>query len=260
MGYKKLIQFGDTQLLFEYEKPINIARSSKRRFKTMLERKRDRERRKYIKRSDRSIKRSKDNFFRLVHTNICNQQELPAFFTFTCFNDLELNKGYAALRLFFQRLRKHYENKQKDILQKKWSCGLGKDIAYIAVPEWQKNGNLHYHALVWGVDRQQLAKERSQRFFQRLWQRGYVDVRCTEYKSPKLAGYLAKYFSKAAFDTRLRGRRCYSASRNIDRPTETGSNELSHYLHALVDELDTVDVSFYDTVYLGRCKLTTYKK
>lgn len=191
-----------------------------------------------------SIQRAKKGFFNLVAANL-QGIEKPTFLTLTCYDDLDVAVAYVALRDFFSRVaRKH-----------------GKGFRYIAVPEWQKRGNLHFHALVWGFDPSVAETERNTRNIQRCWARGFCDVRPVEYNGLGIAGYMAKYLVKGLEDTRLANRRAYTCSRNVFRPTAYGSN-------ALTDEMDNfipIDYGIfkqkrYNVPYLGECLHTVYEQ
>jgi hypothetical protein len=133
---------------------------------------------------------------------------------------------------------------------------LERDISYIAVPEFQKRGAVHFHVLVFGLGNEAITAERRTRFFANLWGHGFLDLLGTD-GSPKLASYLAKYMSKAMHDRRLVGKRAYSASRNVLRPVL--ANTALQLSVCFADwGLNTVDNPIamqkeYDTLFLGRC-------
>lgn len=248
MPYTRIVQFGDTTHLFEYSVAYHPPRFKRRL--TFLERERRKKRGK-VPKTARSIKRSRDNFFRLVHHNVHMHPDLPHMITLTNFRDISLVTGYKALNAFFNRLRK-YQNAYYP---------QQSPIKFITVPEYQKNsGFLHYHAIVWGLNRKFADTERDTRILQRLWQRGYLDVRATTYKSEKLSGYLTKYFSKSQTDKRFSGRRSYTTSRNILKTIAYGSNSLSNYLGDIVEPADCTLTTEYETMYFGRCKMSIYKR
>lgn len=248
MGYTKIIQYGNVTEVYEYSRDIYISR--KRKYKSLLRKKRDKNLPPKAK-TKRSIKRSTDNFFRLVHHNLTINEDLPILLTLTNFTDVTLETGYLSLKLFFRRLIKY----QNAYTQQR------NNIKFITVPELQpKSGYLHYHVVIWGLKTHVWAEERSRRLLQRFWQRGYIDVRPTTYKSEKIAGYLAKYFSKSQTNIFFATRRAYTASRNIHRPTTHGSNQLSDFLQHIVEPVNCTKTNEYTTMYLGTCKMSIYKK
>lgn len=237
MGYTKICQMSHLTIVTEYQKNVTEKRKtgSKRRPKG-----------KAPYRSARSIKRARDAFFRLVDHNLHLYEDLPYFLTLTYHNEYEtlptLTEAYEHQQAFWTRVKKT----------------VAPDIAYISVPEWQKRGAIHFHALVWNLP-SSVRKERDSRILQRCWRQGYCDVRATLYKSPKLPGYLSKYLTKAKNDQRLGNRKAYTASRNIDRPREKGSNFLSDYLSTFVENEDLQKHTEYDTKWLGRATIRIYK-
>jgi len=245
MGYTRIIQAGEEVELYEYEK--KYVSTNKRDYTQNTRRaSSDRERTHDVTiRSHQSIKRARSNFLRIVTANI-QRENLPAFFTFTIERETSLEVGYSYLYYFWKRIKK-----------------LGHAYRYIGVPEWQSRGVLHFHFLVWGLDKQSTdnKRERSTRNFQRQWHKGFLDVRNARYTSGRLAGYLAKYLITALADRRLGNRRAYTCSRNVFRPYSEGSNAIAGYLDNLIDVDSTVDrVKEYDTLWLGKCRYTKFIK
>jgi len=237
MGYTKVRQMSHVTIVTEYEKniiPRHKTGRKKRRKGTIPFR------------TARSIYRARGRFFDLVDHNLNLREDLPWFLTLTYHNEYDANRNletaYRHLQAFWLRIKR----------------SMGENIAYIAVPEWQKRGAIHFHCLVWGFP-ESFREERNTRFLQRCWQQGYCDVSRTLYKSPKLSGYLTKYLTKTKADKRLGNKKAYTASRNIERPREKGANYLSDYISTIVD-LDTISkVIEYDTQWLGRARVTHYK-
>jgi len=244
MGYARIVQYGEITEYYEYEKPFISHRE--RHIPTKKDKERAKERRRLgVPRTEFSIRRAKINFYHLVAENLY-RRGAPALVTLTNhLPDVSLTEGYRNLSNFKKNVKSE----------------MGKTVTYIAVPEYQKNGRLHYHVLMWGIGEAEAKFERGTRNLQRLYGKGFVDVRLAYDSSPKLASYLAKYFTKANSDPRNVGRRTYTASRDINRPRAYGSNALSAYANEiLVDPLDAFDVVEYNTKYLGRCRLLKYKK
>jgi len=248
MGYTRIVQYGDTTEVYEYSRDIYISKKPRKHISKI---RRDRNKKLPAKpKTPRSIKRSKDNFFRLVHHNLMRNEELPILITLTNYKNVTLEKGYDSLKLFFRYLNKL----QYDKIKRK------NTIQFIAVPETQpKSGNLHYHVIIWGLHTSLWNEERSRRLLQRIWRRGYIDVRNTTYKSEKIAGYLAKYFAKSQTNIFFSGRRAYTTSRNIYRPTTHGSNQLSDFLQHIVEPVNCTKTGEYSTMWLGKCKMSIYK-
>jgi len=241
MGYARFIRAGDSIETYEYEKTYNKPNKNRAGL-TPLEKKRRKDRRALgTQRSSYSCRRARLQFFRLVRANLARTEHL-SMITLTTMGGVELTQGYRYIAKFLENVK----NK------------MGIALAYIAVPEWQKRGAIHFHCLVWGLP-ESTFKERDTRFLQRCWQQGYLDVSRTLYKSPKLPGYLAKYLTKSKGDKRLGNKKAYTCSRSIERPREKGANYLSDYISTIVD-LDTISkVTEYETQWLGRARVTHYK-
>lgn len=241
MGYAKIVQYADRTEYLEYERKIQPDR---RRYISRAEKKRRKQKKVWVQKSKYAIRRAKSNFIKLV-VNALYEKGRPFLITLTMHEiDVSLAQGYAYLAKF-----KYYVKSK-----------MGKTLSYIAVPEWQKKGRLHYHLLCWGLREIDAITERDTRNLQRCYAKGFLDVRYAYDNSEKLAGYLAKYFTKGLGDSRTQGRRAYNATRDITRPRIQGSNTLSAYASDILpDNLYIKEVVSYDTQYLGRCVLTKYK-
>lgn len=177
-------------------------------------------------------------FRRLVISNL-TPRENPLLITFTYEqNQTDLRQGYRDFTSFIQSLRYRYRDQ----------------FSYISVPEFQKRGAVHFHALFWGLPPQLFLEERQTRFLAKLWSLGFLYIKQTD-GNQKIAGYLSKYMAKAFTDPRLKSQKSYVASRNIKRPI-IGSGNFN--FGCVLDEFLGVDnypiVSRdYMTEYLGKC-------
>jgi len=255
MGYTVTRRYGDTIETYQYEK--NLAPKRKRR-PDSYEKRNGR----VATRSASSVQRARRAFTRLVRANL-GGDENPTLFTFTMLEVLSFEASSRIFSLFSAALRKRY----------------GQKVRYIAVPEFQTRGALHWHALYWGLPRgfgclghydRKRHKfihqcpigrqcERRTRDIQRLWLRGFVDGRETDGHA-KLAGYLAKYMSKAMSDKRLVHKRAYNVSRNCLRPMQAGSHSLHEYFDELIpDDAQLLTVKKNRTQWLGNVIYKQYK-
>lgn len=243
MGYARIIQYADIIEYYEYEKN-HIPKRPKHLSKIQKDRKKKIQAYRPV-RTAYSARRAKSNFFKVV-SNQLYERGAPCMVTLTFYQEhVRITDGYKFIAEYIRNVKK---NK------------MGEDIAYIAVPEWQKKGRLHYHLLVWGLSKKEAEQERDTRNHQRQFGRGYLDVRIAQDNSPKLASYLAKYMVKGYTDQRLAGNRAYTTSRNVKKPRTQGSNTLSAYEDIFLPErIDIVKVSQYNTPYMGRCLVTRYK-
>lgn len=219
---------------YEYEK---IPKGKQYRSKARKNRLSEAERISFIRRSD-NIKRLRKDFVRLIRANLVRAQP-PALLTLTVVDSVSFETSVVWFNVFAKRLRRKFSTRE---------------LVYIAVPEWQQRGAIHYHVLIWGLPDETIKKERDTRCLQSLWLRGFVDCVATD-GHPKIAAYLGKYMQKALHDKRLLGKRAYNASRNVMRPLSTRS-------YATVDAVMThegyiqdekpLQILEMDTVWCGR--------
>jgi hypothetical protein len=277
-GYRKIVKSGEQLEIYTYSKELNVSRPKRhtRKNKRQAKSKTDSGASNAYRRI-KSIQRARQGFLRLVKANL-QSDIFPALATFTCYEQLTIEEAYEALRQFFTTLRGRYP-----------------DLRYISVPEWQKRGNIHFHALVWGIDPRaifdevptyyrkklkrktfeyysefcdfhgfKLGNERGTRDLQRCWGRGYFDILSATNSSGALAGYLAKYLVKGLADRRLGNQRAYSSSHNVYRPISKGSNGLIDCTDEYLDYLEAGEkelqkISQYDTLWLGSCVYESFK-
>jgi len=246
MGYARIVQYADVVEWYEYEKNyVNVPRKQL----TELDKKRRLEARKlriYVPKSKFSVKRAKTNFFQIVAGTL-HEKGRPVLLTLTMHEDnVSVTKGYQYIHDFKKRLI--------------GSSKLCSTFTYIAVPEFQKRGRLHFHLLTWGLPIEVCENERNTRNIQRQYGKGFVDVRVANDSSPKLASYLAKYMSKTYQDERLVFHKAYTCSRDVAKTRSYGSNTLTTYSSELIpDDACIQKIDSYNTQYMGRCSLTKYK-
>jgi len=139
---------------------------------------------------------------------------------------------------------------------------FGNQVRYICVPEFQKRGAIHYHALFWGLPLDLAREERHTRFFASLWGHGFADLIVTD-GSHKLSSYLSKYMAKSFMDERLFSKKAYIASRNVERPKEIKNDILvKYYTGDCQPDLSTGQVltkKTYPTQWLGEGRYTKIK-
>jgi len=280
MGYTKIVQYGDITEKYDYEKELH-RKFTQSHFKASrllfgvnvdgpqpplsLAQKRKKQGRLYDKsrgvyeRSRRSVKRSRESFFRLCHHNACNADSIH-FLTITFAYDITFEKAGRHVRRFMEKIT---------------SLCRPIPISYISVPELTEAGRYHFHLLVFDLPTRVAGEprwyktrkgnvwyttERETRNLQRLFERGYVDIRPTTYRSEGIAGYMAKYMGKNLTDAKSQSERGYTCSRNIKKIYSAGSNSLDQYTDFLIPQTGYCKVDTYDVPYLGRCIKTTTKK
>jgi hypothetical protein len=212
MSYCKIISYGNYIEVYEYEKDVVILRGRSGKGKgvgathsesadlgangenTLSERQ-------LGKRQD-NTRRASMAFRRIVAANLGRDVTPPLLVTLTYRDNFtDLTGAYRHFGSFIQTLRYQF----------------GKTFKYVCVPEFQKRGAVHFHALFWSLPKEIFLLERQTRAIAKLWGRGYVYMKMTDGDN-KLSFYLSKYMAKAFVDPRLKNQKCYVTSRNIQRP------------------------------------------
>lgn len=249
MGYNKFIKYGDFLELYEYEKDIvRLGRSRRKRSvnpdnkSVGANRENTLPERQLGKRQD-NARRASLAFRRIVASNLGGTTR-PLLVTLTYGeNFTDLAGAYQHYKSFVQSLRHKY----------------GTIFKYVCVPEFQKRGAVHFHALIWGLPSEVFLLERETRMLAGLWGHGYVYLRETD-GNEKLSFYLTKYMAKAFVDLRLKNQKCYVTSRNIQRPVvQSGFSPSWVILDEYgIDEKPLVDRT-YHTKWLGKGRYRLFK-
>lgn len=235
-----MIQSGDFVELFEYEKEPVIRYSSRKKGKYTSAFQN------FSGRRQSTLFACKRAFIRIVWANL-RRANPPLFVTFTMFEVLPYKKCINAFTLFSKRLRSFF----------------GSQFSYIVVPEFQKRGAVHFHMLLWDFPQDILKNERNNRLLQVCWAYGFVDCIATD-GSGKLAGYLAKYMSKAMQNDRLVGKKAYMCSRNVLRPVLLPFQSIAGYAKDIWNiELSTdtpLQERRFETRWLGKGRYRLFKQ
>lgn len=252
MGYTKVISYSNKVEIFEFENDYKPVKRKKKIAKAtygdididVLGR--DRKKQFQSTRTKENARRTVLVFRRLVASNLADNDR-PVLITFTYSENItEIRQA----RADFQHFVRAFTNK------------LQADIRFICVPEFQKRGAIHFHALFWGVSPEMVARERQTRFIARLWRKGYIDIVQTD-GHQKISTYLSKYMAKAFTDKRLSGKRAYTCSRNLKRPIVDKNTIIEPYYYGynginLSTALNLQDRT-YMTQYLGKCRYRLFE-
>jgi len=237
-----VILSGNYVEVLTYEKPIPV-KSTDRRWNSTKSTSNQRGHRDITKRAVFSLRRARRNFIRIARSNLTGTDK-PAFLTLTFAANVDLDTAAPLFNVFAKKLSYHFPG-----------------IRYLAVPEFQKRGAVHYHCLVWGIPQKTILYERYSREIAGIWNHGFIDVLQTD-GSQKLAAYMAKYLLKAMQDSRLVGRRVYNASRNILRPIfnlpQTVLDNIETVFGGPVDKQVLTDRQ-YPTDWRGWCRYQLIK-
>ena len=121
---------------------------------------------------------------------------------------------------------------------------LKKDFKYIAVPEFQKRGAVHYHILsnlgkedtniiIPQKGRTEKTKDLTTLFDVKYWSRGFARVDFIKGDYKKIYSYICKYMTKD-IDDKLFGKHRYFNSQNLNKPREefldlSNERDLKHF-------------------------------
>lgn len=184
----KLVVSGHIVEVYTYEKmpTPNIARKKEREDKTIDEWESD------VKGDRRqNDRKARWNLIRLVNSNFTEHDK---FVTLTFAENIcDLDEAHLEFDKFIKRMRRKY----------------GK-FKYVAVVEFQKRGAIHYHMI---TDLPYIPKDT----LARIWRNGFVRINDIEHVD-NVGAYISKYMTKEDRDIRLRQRKKYFASLNIERP------------------------------------------
>lgn len=167
---------------------------------------------------DRNIIRSKLSCQRIAKTN---SNIWETFITLTIAeNELDIKKANKKFHSFITIVRKYK-----------------KDFKYIAIPEFQKRGSVHYHLLTnISFDDETLiySQEDNPKFKHvKYWKHGFTKVDVMKNDVKKIVGYISKYMTKD-IDNRLFGHRRYLYSQNLSIPKSS-----------YIDTNNKIDNDFY---------------
>lgn len=127
--------------------------------------------------------RAKHKILNLIKGNIYEHPEKPVFLTLTIAQNItDLSVANRLFTKFVMRFNYH----------------LKKDLRYVAVPEFQERGAVHYHMLIFN-----LPFIKGETIEKDIWKHGATDIRLV-YRQYGLFNYLTKYISKSFNDNRFK--------------------------------------------------------
>lgn len=204
---QKLVISGNIVERYSYEKPYFVGFPRIRHFKQFDSPPKFRDQ---VVIRDDNVRRARQKIRRLINCN----PDLEKFMTLTFdinkvtgdITNLDIANNY--FNIFIKRLKRVYP-----------------DLKYIAVPEFQKKGRIHYHLLTnikEYISNDYLADE--------LWTYGFAWLRKT-YNVDNLGAYVCKYLSKEIFDKRYFRKKKFFYSLNLLKPVIIDKlNEVKEFL------------------------------
>jgi len=97
-----------------------------------------------------------------------------------------------------------------------------RDFKYIAIPEFQKRGAIHFHLLT-NLSLQdnniiKKQKDNDKYYDVKYWAKGFTSVEVMTNDVKKIVGYISKYMTKDNCDERLFNFKRYTSSQNLIKP------------------------------------------
>lgn len=129
------------------------------------------------------------------------------------------------------------------------------DFKYLAVPEFQERGAVHYHILSnISINDTEIVleqKDNSKYYDIKYWKYGFSAFDSVTGDAKKIIGYIAKYMTKDA-DKRLYGHRRYLNSNNLNRPAvsyiDLNQEKDLNYLDNLINGMKiSFEKTYFDT-------------
>lgn len=134
---------------------------------------------------------------------------VPLFITFTFRENItDLSEAHREFKHFIQRFNYRFYGKN--------AC-----LKYLAVPEFQKRGAVHYHVVFLNVP----FIERIYDVINELWGQGFTLIETIK-SLDHLVNYIAKYLTAEGLDERLTGRKRYFTSRGLKKSHRTRNENM----------------------------------
>lgn len=152
---------------------------------------------------ERNIIRTRLNCQRLAKAN---SKDWKSFITLTYAENMQdVLKAKTDLNFFVKNIKKVY-----------------KDFKYIAIPEFQKRGSIHFHLLTNLSSESILIYKQidNKKYYHiKYWNKGFTKVDFLKNDIKKIIGYISKYMTKDC-DNRLFNIKRYTSSQNLIKPIE----------------------------------------
>lgn len=226
--YVKAVKTAEIIELYEYEK-LNVKAKGGRKERQ------DGEQEETNYRNRQRLRRSMVR--RLAANNFDSSSK---FVTLTFAENLtDIERANKAFRDFIKRLRRQVPK-----------------FKYLAVIEFQKRGAVHYHLLL------------DMPYFKasdlgKVWGNGFVKIRRID-NVDNVGAYIVKYMNKDLDDGRLKGKKAYLMSDNLDKPQEYRSWKDSEIgiLNGIIEDLEKKGASVvYSSTYQSeRAGAIAYKQ
>lgn len=162
-----------------------------------------------------------------IYTNQKGKVYIPKFVTFTFAKNMT------------DRVR---ANKEWDCFIKRLNRYLGYMVKYVVVPERQKRGAIHYHAVFFNLDYISVNRLAD------IWRNGFIKINRVK-RVDNVGLYMSKYMGKDISDNE--GKRRYFCSNQLRRAEVIKDTEEVGKIRAKMSEKDKVYSKVYDNPYTG---------
>jgi hypothetical protein len=146
-----------------------------------------------------NIERARRKIKRLINSNVFQFGYHPIFVTYT------FAENVTDVRIANRVFKEHHDRLRRRV--------VGRSLRYIAVPEFQKRGAVHYHVIYFDLPYIAGIKQ----IFAESWGKGFVQVKAISHVV-NVGAYVSKYFQKQWHERKARGEKCYFSSVNLFQP------------------------------------------
>jgi len=178
-----------------------------------------------------NLERARRKIKRIVNSNTFVYGYHPIFITYT------FAKNCTDIREANRQFEKHITHLRRSV--------VGRRLRYLAVPELQKRGAIHYHVVFF--DLPFIAGIKT--IFAKSWGQGFVQIKAVKHVR-NVGAYISKYFSKRWQDERVVGTKSYFSSaglyqpevyRSLDILPTFGNMELEHEQQFISDKYGLIN-------------------
>jgi hypothetical protein len=209
----KAVISGSIAEIYLYSKPIEYAYEQPKVQRSITKEKTDEEKQEIKRRSLIQTRRSLRNILQSnawQFHNDSGRPNVPLFVTFTFRENITaLSPAHREFKHFIQRFNHRLYGKDA-------AC-----IKYLAVPEFQKRGAVHYHVIFFNLPFIVNIYDE----INRIWGNGFTLVETIKSLS-HMVNYVAKYITADGLDERLSGRKRYFTSRGLKKPREERTEKI----------------------------------
>jgi len=181
-------------------------------------------------RTDRSIRRTRKNIQDILNANL---DDKSYFVTLTFAENLQDYKIANSKFHYFMRIK-------------------NKNIKYLAVKEHQQRGAIHYHLIIFDIEKEKLQKLIDS------WTYGIIKhyKKITDPYSWSIANYLTKYFTKEKNQLVKAGYRIFTKSTNLQKPLIISGGIVDKILAKYNYDVDLVEYDWLQHDYIIESKPT----